>query len=184
MPPQLLLGALLAIGIMSVPASHATLAHFTTAVTSTGNQFSAGNLQIGAGLHAGSTLSVANLIPGDNFDAQLDISNSGSLPLTYVMTTSITGSVALGTDLQLTVRGKTSLACSARDPAAIVLYGPASLSAGAFGNPAHGIQPGDRQLTAGTSEALCFTIVLPPGASTSDQGTSLAATFAFPAEQS
>ena len=125
---------------------------------------------------------MANLIPGDNFDAQLDISNPGTLDLIYAMTTSITGSSDLADDLLLTVRTKTASACSVRDGS--LLYNSASLSAGAIGDPAHGIQAGDRPLAAGASESLCFTIVLPAGAPTSDQGTSLAATFAFLAEQS
>jgi len=154
----------------------------SAAVTSTANTFSAGNLQIAPGLHAGSTLTVANLIPGDNFDAQLDISTPGSLVLTYAMTTSITGSAPLASDLLLTVRAKTTNACSVRDGS--VLYGPASLSLGFLGDPARGIQAGDRQLAAAASESLCFTIVLPATAPSSDQGTSLAATFSWLAEQS
>jgi Camelysin metallo-endopeptidase len=181
MHSRLLLGVILGIGILSGSAAQGTLARFTTVITSQGNQFSAGTLRI-AQLPASSTLAMANLIPGDNFDAQLDISNPGTLPLIYAMTNSITGSSALGTDLMLTVRAKTTTACSTRDGS--VLYGPASLSAGAFGNPSHGLDTGDRSLAAGASESLCFTIVLPEGAATTDQDTSLAATFAFLAEQS
>ena len=55
-------------------------------VTSRANQFSAGTLRI-AECPATTTLSMANLIPGDNFDAQLDITNPGTLDLTYAMTT-------------------------------------------------------------------------------------------------
>jgi hypothetical protein len=181
MTPRILLGALIAIGIMSGSAAQGTIAHFSTVVTSQGNQFSAGTLRIDD-LPMSSTLSMSNLIAGDNFDAQLVISNPGTLDLTYAMTTSFIGSTDLADDLLLTVRAKTSSACSVRDGS--LLYNSGSLNAGAFGDPAHGVQAGDRALAAGASESLCFTIVLPALAPATDQGTSLAATFAFLAEQS
>ena len=99
------------------------------------------------------------------------------------MTTSFTGSIPLAADLLLTVRAKTTSACSARDGS--LLYDSASLSSGRVRDPAHGVQAGDRPLAAGASGATLFSRLASPAlAPTSDQGTSLAATFAFLAEQS
>jgi predicted ribosomally synthesized peptide with SipW-like signal peptide len=178
---RLLLGSVLAVGILSGSAAQGTLARFTTVVTSTANQFSAGTLKI-AERPTSSTLSMGDLIPGDNFDAQLDISNSGTLDLRYAMTTSITGDALLATDLLLTVRAKTTSDCSAHDGSVLYTAGP--LDSGAFGNPAHGADAGDRLLSSSTTESLCFSVLLPSMAPTSDQGKHVAATFTFLAEQS
>src|SRR5207248_4497950 len=84
---QLVLGSLLLVGTLAGPADHSTFAQWTTSVSSTSNYFSAGTLHIGGGLAAGTTLSMDHLIAGDNFDAQLDVDNNGSLPLTYALST-------------------------------------------------------------------------------------------------
>jgi Camelysin metallo-endopeptidase len=175
MHKRLLLGAVLAIGILSESGAHGTLARFTTVVTSQGNTFSAGNLKI-AEHPTTTTLSMGDLIPGDNFAAQLDLSNTGTLDFTYAMTTSITDSATLAHDLQLTVRTKSpSIACSDPDSGAEVLYGPGALSDAAWTNRPLPVPTGQ--------ESLCFSVLLPSGAPTSDQGQSVAATFTFLARQ-
>src|SRR6266702_8802119 len=123
--------------IKGSPASHGTFAYLTTGVQSTGNQFSAGTVHVANSLAMGATLSMDNLIGGDNFDAQLDIANGGTLSLIYAVTTSRTGSAALATTLQLTIRAKTTNPCNARDGA--ILYS-GDLAAATIGDPAHGIQ--------------------------------------------
>lgn len=178
----IVLGVLLLIGTFSgMSQQHTTLAFLSTSVQSTQNQFSAGTLHIADNLASGATLSMSNLLAGDNFDAELDISNSGSLALTYAMTTTYSGNSTLASTLQLTIRTKTSNPCSSRDGTA--LYS-GSLASAAIGDPAHGVQAGDRQLAAAASEPLCFTIVLPASAGPSLQATNVAPTFVFSAEQS
>ena len=83
--------------------------------------------------------------------------------------------------LQFTVRAKTSNPCASRDGA--VLF-TGALSGAVVGSVAQGVQAGDRQLAASTSDALCFTVALPDAAPASLLATAIAATFIFNAEQS
>ena len=171
---RLFLSGMLIVGALSSTVEHGTLARFTTATSSLANQFTAGNLKISSQIASGSTLSVSGLAAGDNFDAQLNITNAGTLNLQYSMATSVSvvsGDAALGDTLQLTVRAKTSNPCSSRDGSVL---SNGALSAAAFSN---------RALATGASEAICFTIVLPGTAGNSLQGTNVAATFTFQAVQ-
>ncbi len=170
---RLLLTCLLVVGALSGSVERGTVAYFTSAASSTGNQFTAGTLQIQSGMTTGA-LSIANLVPGDGFNAQLNIQNAGTLELRYSMSSSTSGSSALASALTVTV--------STCGPSPTILYsGP--LNSAAFGNPAYGQQPGDRTLVAGASEPLCFTVGLPSGTSSTVQGSSTMATFTFTAEQ-
>ena len=141
-----------------------------------------GLLLIGAfqGSAEQTTLSVDNLLAGDNFDAQLDVTNNGSLDLNYALTTTITGNASLAQALMLSVRARTTNSCAARD--GTVLWSGA-LADAALGNPAHGVQAGDRHLAPGSSEALCFTVELPDTAPATLHATAIGATFLFQAEQ-
>jgi hypothetical protein len=181
MTRRLLLSGLFILGAMRAPAEQSTFALMSSAVYSTANQFTAGALHITQGLASGSTLTMANLIGGDHFDAQLDVTNDGSLELTYAMTTTTSGSAPLAAALQLTVRAKTVNPCPSRDGP--VLYS-GDLSLAALGSTAHGLQAGDRQLGPGASEALCFTVQLPLTAATALHDTDASAEFVFNAEQS
>jgi hypothetical protein len=180
MTNRLLFSGLLFIGVMGSPGPQGTLAYLTTGVQSTGNQFSAGTVHIGNSMAMGATLSMDNLIAGDNFDAQLDVANSGTLSVIYAVSTNLTGSAPLASTLQLTVRAKTTNPCSARDGA--ILYS-GDLAIAAIGDTAHGLHAGDRVLAAGAPESLCFTVTLPTSAVPSLVATNAAATFIFTAEQ-
>jgi hypothetical protein len=178
---RLLLTGVLVIGVLGSLPQGNTRAYLTTAVSSTGNQFTAGNVQIGAGIASGDTLTMSNLVPGDSFIARLTIDNSGDLDLRYAVATTTSGDATLASTLQVTIRAETANPCSSED--GTVLYGPGSLSAAAIGDPAHGADAGDRTLAAGTSESLCFKVALPSSAPLSVQGVSAGATFNFSAEQ-
>lgn len=176
----LLLG-LMVVGLLGGLASGGTLASFTSSAASPENPFSAGTLEIGAGLAAGSTLSVGNLVPGDLFTAQLTVQNHGSLPQVYAMTTATSGDAPLASALQVTIRTKTLNPCGAQDGA--ILYGPGSLATAAIGNPAVRNQPGNRTLVPTAREDLCFAVQFPANAAWSLQGKSTAVTFSFLAQQ-
>ncbi|HYN88879.1 MAG TPA: hypothetical protein VER55_10125 [Ardenticatenaceae bacterium] len=124
---------------------------------------------------------MSNLVPGDSFTARLTVANGGTLGLRYAMSTSTTGDTTLASSLQLTIRAKTANPCSSLDGS--VLYGPGSLNVAAIGNPAYGVDGGDRTLAAGSSEDLCFRVELPPTSGTSLQGKSVTPTFTFAGEQ-
>src|SRR5947199_9710888 len=100
MPYRLFLGALLFIATQS---GHTTGAQFSAAIDSTANGFSAGTVHIADSLASGTTLSMANLVVGDSFDAELVIANSGTLDLTYALTTLASGDATLASTLLLTV---------------------------------------------------------------------------------
>jgi hypothetical protein len=170
---RLFLSGTLMMGVLSGSVEHSTLARFTTAVSTRANSFTAGNLKITQQFGAGSTLSISDLAAGDSFDAELNITNAGSLGFSYgMLAPTLTGSAALGSALQLTVRTKTANPCSSRD--GTVLMPATSLSTATFSG---------RVLGVGGSDAICFTIVLPTTSGTSLQGTNVAATFTFQAVQ-
>ncbi|MBI4492969.1 MAG: hypothetical protein HY690_09270 [Chloroflexi bacterium] len=177
---RLLLTGILVVGVLSGFVEGGTVAYFTSAATSAGNQFTAGTLTLAAGIASG-TLTVSNVVPGDSFTAQLTIQNGGNLDLRYAMASDTVGDADLKSALQLTVRTKTANPCSSLDGS--VLYGPGNLDAAAFGSTAQGAQAGDRELAAGASEDLCFAVQLPSSASTTLQGKSVTVTFTFAAEQ-
>ena len=175
---RLFFSALLVLGIQSGQGS--TVAHLSTAVGSTANVFSAGTVHISDSLEAGTTLNMENLIAGDKFDAELRITNGGTLGLNYVLTTSTSGDATLASAVLVTVRPRTINPCTSRDGLPILYTG--ALATAAVGNPAHGGDPTDRILLAATSEVLCFMIELPTSVTTQD--ATLTATFLFAAEQS
>ncbi len=170
---RLLFAAILCVGALGGSVERGTVAYFTDSAGGAPNQFTTGTVRLSAGIAVGS-LSIANLVPGDGFNAQLTIHNAGNLDLRYSMSSSTSGSSALAGALTVTVS-----TCGASPT--ILYSGP--LSAAAFGNPAYGQQSGDRTLTAGSSEPLCFTVGLPAGTSPTVQGSSTMATFTFAAEQ-
>jgi len=178
MTNRLLFSALLLIGVQADPSAAATLARFSTSVESVANQFSAGTVHIADHLAAGTTLSMNDLVAGDSFDAELTIDNSGTLGLNYALSALTSGDAALASALELTVRARTSHPCATRD--GVVLYA-GSLASAALGDPAHGVQSGDRTLAAGSSETLCFTLEVPTTVTAQD--TSVTAMFSFNAEQ-
>jgi hypothetical protein len=181
MTRQLLFRGLFVVGVLSGSPAPATTASFATAVTSTNNQFAAGNLRISNSFAVGTNLSMDHLLAGDSFDVQLNITNGGSLSQIYAMAATLTDSAALATALQLTIRAKLGAnPCANRDGG--ILYTGALVDA-KIGDRAYGGDPGDRSLAAGATDALCFTVELPNAASPSLLDTNITASFVFYAEQ-
>ena len=159
-----------------------TLALFTDQETNSANTFTAGTVDISQS-PTSALVTYSNMAPGDSTVQALVLTNSGSLELRYAISTSATNADSLGlaAQLQLTVRAKTSSACSAED--GTVLYGPAALSSGAIGDATTGSQSGDRSLAAAASETLCFKVELPVASGNTYQGATTTATFTINAEQ-
>jgi len=166
---RLFFSALLVLGIQSGQGS--TVAHLSSSVASTGNGFSAGTVHISDSLEAGTTLNMENLIAGDSFDAELRITNSGSLGLDYALSTSTSGDPTLASAVLVTVRPRTSNPCTSRDGLPILYTG--ALATAALGT---------RSLLATASEVMCFTIELPTSVTTQD--ATVTAAFLFDATQS
>ncbi len=129
----------------------------------------------------------STMAPGDQVTNPITVTNAGSLDLRYAVTSTTTENV-LGGQLSLTIKSGVTLCTNAGFSATgTVLYGPAALgnttAVNVVGNPATGSQAGDRALTAGTNEALCFSVTLPSASTNTYQGLSTTATFAFVGEQ-
>ena len=124
--------------------------------------------------------------PGDSTGGvAFTVQNLGSLDLRYDVTVNAANAdgMALRDILVLTVKTKTADPCTAFE--GITLYeGSLNPTGGlVIGNSASGEQAGDRTLTAGTSEVLCFKVDLPVTAPHSVQAVSTSADFTFSAEQ-
>jgi spore coat-associated protein N len=181
MTRRVVLTALITLGVLSGLVWGSTVAYFTSSATITGNSFTSGSVTLAAGVTAGDTLAVSNLVPGDSFITTLSVQNAGTLALRYAMTTVTSGEALLASTLRLTIRTKTSNPCASED--GLVLFGPSSFNLGALGDPAQGAQVGDRALAPGTGEILCFRVELPATATAALQGKSVTSTFSFLAEQ-
>ncbi len=176
------LAMLLATGIIGSFVAIDSLAVFTDQKANSANTFTTGSVSL-TDTPSTALVTFANMAPGDSTIQPLQIANAGSLDLRYAMTTSATNTdgKALMNQLQLTVRTKTANPCTSED--GTVLYGPGALASGAFGSNAQGAQAGDRTLTAGSNETLCFKVQLPLATADAYQSATTTATFTFDAEQ-
>jgi hypothetical protein len=136
----------------------------------------------------------ANMAPGDVRYVPLTISSAGSLDLRYAMTGVSTdgpnppSSSPLSGILQYNVYAVATTSCNAAGVASATALNTANQTVGTtetavFGNKATGGQPGDRALSAMTSEPLCVGITFPSSADNSYQKDTVAVTFTFYAEQ-
>lgn len=184
---------LLAIGSLAmvcVGSGVMSLAVFTSGATVPDNSFTAGTVVLGTD-PTDTLITYDNMAPGDVVTAPLTVSNTGTLDLRYAATTVATNddTKGLAAALVLTVKsGVTSCTDAHWTEDGTVVYGPSVLgpvgSAGVlFGNPASGEQTGDRDLTAGHNEVLCFHVSLPKATGNGLQGSTTTATFQFYAEQ-
>jgi predicted ribosomally synthesized peptide with SipW-like signal peptide len=168
--------ALAALVGMSVGAGALSLAIFTDSKTSTGT-FSTGTIVLG--VSPSTVFAVSNLLPGDSGSQTVTVSNGGTGGLRYALSTSATNAdtKGLAAALQLSVYPND---CSAPDGTALF---SGALGSAAIGSPNQGPDSGDRGLSAGASEPLCFRWSLPQGSDNSLQSAATTATFTFAAEQ-
>jgi predicted ribosomally synthesized peptide with SipW-like signal peptide len=106
---RLVLVAAVTTGALSLVAGHGTLAFFTTQVSSTPNTFTAGTLRLFVGDvneapfagPAASSITFANMKPGDIVYAPIEMANDGTLPARYGIkyTTSIAAPTVFNQDL-------------------------------------------------------------------------------------
>lgn len=179
---RLALASLLTAGTMGSFVAADSLAVFTDSEVNAANVFGSGTIQL-AGAPASAVVTLANMAPGDSVIAPLVITNNGTLPLRYAMSTNTTNTdgKALAGQLELTIRAKTASACSVEDGA--IIFATAALATGAIGSNAQGAQAGDRTLAAAANETLCFKVQLPLSTGNAFQDATTTATFTFDAEQ-
>jgi hypothetical protein len=150
------------------------------------NSFTTGEIRIGAS-PASAALTATNLIPGTSTTAPITVSNPGTNPVRYAMTSTTTENVLAGL-LRITVKtGVTACTNAGFDATGTVLAGPvvfgSTTGVNILGNPAQGQHAGDRTLAGGASEVLCLQATLPLSPSGTGQGVTTTATLTVDAEQ-
>lgn len=174
---------LLALGAAGIKG---VLAVFTDSQAVGANTFATGSVDISTAPTT-ALVTYAAMAPGDQVTSPITVSNDGSLDLRYAITSSTTEDTLAG-QLDLTVKsGVTTCTNAGFGADGTVVYGAASLGSttgiNVVGNPAQGAQAGDRALTAGANEPLCFNVSLPLSSGDAYQGLTTTATFTFQAEQ-
>jgi predicted ribosomally synthesized peptide with SipW-like signal peptide len=173
-----IIALLAALSALTLGAGSVSLALFTDADSSTWS-FTTGTIDIES--NPAVMTAVSAMMPGDTAADSLTILNAGTADLRYAMTTAATN--ALGDELDVEVREEDADgACDDFDGAVLVPAGTALDGAG-FGSSAQGADGGDRVLTGGSSEVLCFQVSLPLTTDDTFQGATSTATFSFLAEQ-
>ena len=180
----------LVIGILSIGAQAATQALFTNTASVGANTFTAGTVDI-ATTPSTALVTLTAMAPGDDVYGSIDISNGGTLDLRYAVKSTTTENV-MAADLDLTVRGPAAsgTGCDAAGFGTFgtgVEYGAADLGSttgiNLIGDPTQGSQAGDRTLTAGSNEFMCFKVSLPLAIGNASQGLTTTATVDFMSEQ-
>lgn len=174
---------LLALAFTSIFGASMTvesLAVFADAESNAANVMSTGSVSISDAPDS-AFLVVANMAPGDTSVTSLVVTNNGTLPLRYALTSSSTNDDAKGLAAQLLLNVRTlGTSCAAQDGA--LLYSGA-LSAAAFGSVTQGAQAGDRDLASGANETLCFRVEFPLASGDTFQSATTTTTFTLSAEQ-
>jgi len=168
-----------ALGLLSSAVWASTYATFSDTAEAT-STFSAGDIDIVVGGDADdaygfTTLSVANLKPGDTHYALLPVLNDGSLAFTYDLDTAATGDLAPELDLGIAVIAGGTCDSTAYAGGSNVIASTTTLGASVTWD--------DRSLAAGASENLCFRVELPSATGNASQSDTADATFTFYAEQ-
>jgi hypothetical protein len=163
-----------------------TSAYFTDTDAIAGNTFTSGSVNLSA-TPTTSAITMAGMAPGDRVTAPITVSNTGTLPLLYAVS-SVTTEDVVAAQLELTIKtGVTT--CSnagfATDGVAVYSAGDLGSTTGTklIGDSAQGPQAGDRALAASASEVLCAQVVLPTTTDNTFQNKSTTATLTFNAEQ-
>ncbi len=173
-----IIAMLTALSALTLGAGSISLAIFTDSDASTWS-FTTGTIDIES--NPAVVTAVTAMMPGDVAADFLTISNNGTADLRYAMTTTATN--ALGDELDVEVREEDlDGACDDFDGAALVAAGT-TLNGAGFGDVAQGADAGDRVLTGGASEVLCFQVSLPLLTGNGFQAATSTATFTFDAEQ-
>jgi len=168
------------LGVSSIGANASSLALFTDTESVAGNTFATGSIDLTAS-PASAAVGFTDMMPGDSVDGTITVTNDGASELRYAMTSSSTNADTknLRDAITLEIRSE-GTSCAAFDGAVVF---SSTLGAAAFGSTAAGNQVGDRTLSTGAAEDLCFRAALPSGTADSYESAATTATFTFEAEQ-
>jgi predicted ribosomally synthesized peptide with SipW-like signal peptide len=165
-----------------------TMALFTDAQGVPGNGFTTGTIDLNTA-PASAVVTLGNMAPGDVTTNSLVVSNAGSLPLRYAVTSVATNADAKGLKDQLVLDVKSvdvttpAVPCDNFDGTPLYTGDLDSTAGQLVGNSAQGAQAGDRVMAPGLSETLCFRVSLPLATGNAFQAATTTATFTFNAEQ-
>ena len=183
--------AFLLFGVLLVPSigtTVLTIALFTDQETSA-STFTTGTIILDDVKIDALVLTTSALMPGDSVTDDVVVENDGTAELRYAMTSASTNadSKALRDALSLTVKTvdvtTPGTPCNDFDGASTLYSGALGASTAGFGDPTAGDDTGDRDLSAGSNETLCFRVSLPSSTGNGAQGATTTTTFTFDAEQ-
>lgn len=172
--------ALLALGILAVPASIGTFAFWTDDVVVTGTTFSAGTLDLKVNtldtVTGYTTLNLATMVPGNTVAGVLTVRNSGTAPMKYTAVTAATNADAKNLRGALVVKVTADTTVTGSSPAA-TCAGTALTGTGTALNG--GLITTGRLLAPATEEKICVQVTLPTTALTALQGATTDVTLTF-----
>ena len=192
-----ILVALMAIGGLAALLGAASQAIWTDSDVVGGNDFATGSISLTTSPTSAIWTAVTDQVPGDTATGFLTVTNAGTAALRYAVSGSNTdASLSAGMKVRIGEEGITA-GCEFpyhnTDGTLVTLTDDTPLFAGTLdtalliGNSAPGndLTPGggDRTLTAGANEVLCFSVVLPLSAANGLQSLSNTTTFTFDSEQ-
>jgi spore coat-associated protein N len=176
------------LSVVGLGAGQLSLALFTDQETVDAT-FASGSVDLDGTAVDQLTLSIDPLMPGDAITDDVVVNNVGSAELRYALTTSSTDADGKGLRdvLSLTVKSVDATTpltpCNDFDGATVLAATALGASGAGFGDPSVGADTGDRTLSAGSSETLCFRVTLPLATGEAYEDASSTTTFTFGAEQ-
>jgi hypothetical protein len=170
-----LLAILLGSSLATLGAGAMTLAQFTDSDASTGS-WTSGTIILG--VSPATAFTATNIMPGEFANQTIVVSNTGTGPARYSLSTTATNTDTKGLAAQMTLLIQAGTCAS---PGTTLYTG--SLGSAAFGSSAQGAQAGDRNVAATASDSLCFTWTFPLASGNAFQAASTTATFTFASEQ-
>ena len=187
---RLILLAILAVGTLGGLAQGETAASFRSTAADTANVFNARTVDI-ASSPSSAFITLNGMVPGETVTAPLTITNSGTMQMTYAVSSSVTNDgKGIAAQLDLTIkRGVGTCTNAGFGATGTVVYGAngplgtIGSSLNLIGTPAS-YPNGGRTLAPDANEVLCFQVTLPASSGTAFQGAATTATFAFAAQQS
>ena len=168
---------LITAGILAYASFKLATGLFTSSAGIGNNMFTTGTVVINA-FPTSALIRYGNMAPGDQVTQPLTITNSGSLPLVYSMSSTYTDD-GKGLAQQVTLAISTNVqncSDSAWSLSGTIVYS-GTLAGSFIGDPVSGA--GDRFLPAGTGEELCFHAALALATPNTYQASTTTITFTF-----
>lgn len=169
----------IAAGVCAAFFTTTSLAMYSDTQISSNSTFESGTLSLGVN-PASALFNVTGMKPGDVSYAPLTLSNTGTLPLSYTMTSSATNTDNKGLAAALTgevrlVSGSTCTATTFNASSTTIASNVTGLASLAISSA--------RTVAASGSEVACFKVSLPSNAGNALQGSRTTASFTFVAAQ-